>query len=563
VFTSIAALVGACSAGAEHRSRSNTSATERAALTYQFIPFDQLDPQHVSDGQAIAGQNLLEGMVTPNAAGSDVSPATADSWTVSHDGTVYTFHIRRDAEWSDGTPVTAADFEWTYKRLLAPSTRSSEGLNGANSYRPALGIKNAVSYQQGQINDWSQVGVKALDDAHLQVTLVTANTSFLMGMADVSMVALPRRNIEAHPYSWQTAAQWVGNGPFVVKSWTPNATMVLARNAHYWDRAHVRLRQVIIVSTTPNDPDVVARYKDGRLDIARLDDPRPFEHDEAVSPAVTWHDEYSVQALTLVPSRNPVLLDVRVREAIAMAIDRHDIAKAGLVTPATSLIPRSLPGFEETTGLTEDVSRARRLLADAGYPDGKGFPTLSVMTYKDDPNVRALVASLHRNLGINAVQDIEDPGVWDAKRHQVQPATFAGYFANGFGGILTWRSWVSDTYPPTETELLSLAADDYTHYRVLQAEGTPRAIAEATAFLAAHASSDSRQLAALVQQADTTPDATRATALYKKAAALRQRTFEFIPYGYRAQAYLVRPGISGVHFWSGYYTISFKDVRIG
>jgi ABC-type oligopeptide transport system substrate-binding subunit len=568
VRRSAAALVlllatgAACSSSSKHAATTATAA-QRASITYQFIPFDQLDPQHVSDGEAVAGQNLLEGMVTPNAAGTDVVPATADLWTVSRDGTVYTFHIRRDAAWSDGTPVTAQDFEWTYKRLLTPSTRTSEGLNGANSYRPDVGIKNALAYQQGQITDWSKVGVKALDPAHLQITLVTSHTSFLMDMADVSMVALPRANIEAHPYSWQTAANWVGNGPFVVKSWTPNTTMVLARNPRYWDRAHVQLEQVTVVSTTPHDPDVVARYKDGRLDIARLDDPHPFANDQAVAPALTQDDEYSVQALTLVPSLSPVLRDVRVREAIALAIDRDDIAKAGLVTPATSLMPSKLPGSDATVGFTEDIPRARRLLAEAGYPGGRGFPTFSVMTYKDDPNVRALVASLHRNLGINAVQDAEDPGVWDAKRHQVQPKTFAGYFANGFGAILTWRSWVSDTYPPAQTELLSLAPADYTRVQVLQSEGTTRAIAEANAFLAAHASGESRQFAALAQQADTTPDANQATALYKQAAALRQQTFEFIPYGYRAQTYLVRPGISGVHFWSGYFTISFKDVRVG
>jgi ABC-type oligopeptide transport system substrate-binding subunit len=99
-----ALLAGACSPGLKH------SAKEQA-LTYQYVPFDQLDPQRVSDGAPIAGQDLLEGLVTPDAAGTSVRPATADTWTISQDGTVYTFHIRSDAKWSDGTPVTAQDFE--------------------------------------------------------------------------------------------------------------------------------------------------------------------------------------------------------------------------------------------------------------------------------------------------------------------------------------------------------------------------------------------------------------------------------------------------------------------
>src|SRR6476646_10229937 len=105
VLLLVAALAEGCSSGGKH-------APEPQSVTYQYTAFDQLDPQRVSDGAPIAGQNLLEGMVTPDAAGSGVVPATADAWTVSRDGTVYTFHIRSDAKWSNGTPVTAHDFEW-------------------------------------------------------------------------------------------------------------------------------------------------------------------------------------------------------------------------------------------------------------------------------------------------------------------------------------------------------------------------------------------------------------------------------------------------------------------
>ena len=170
-------------------------------LTYQYTAFDQLDPQRVSDGAPVAGQNLLEGMVTPDAAGTGVVPATADTWTVSKDGTVYTFHIRSDAKWSNGTPVTAQDFEWTYKRLLTPSTSALDTLYGSSSYQTDLGIKNAANFQVGKVTDWSQVGVKALDPSHLQITLEKPNTNFLQGMAYTSMVPLPReepREIPVH-----------------------------------------------------------------------------------------------------------------------------------------------------------------------------------------------------------------------------------------------------------------------------------------------------------------------------------------------------------------------------
>jgi hypothetical protein len=144
----------------------------------------------------------------------------------------------------------------------------------------------------------------------------------------------------------------------------------------------------------------------------------------------------------------------------------------------------------------------------------------------------------------------------------VQPANFVGYFSTGYTGILTWQSWVSNLYPPSQAELLSLKPDDYTHYEVLQARGTARSLSAAANFLDAHASPQSRQFAAVAAKADATANPDRATELYKQAAAIRQRTYEFIPYAYGALVYAIRPNIKGVHLWTGYFTISFKGVSV-
>jgi ABC-type transport system substrate-binding protein len=270
-----------------------------------------------------------------------------------------------------------------------------------------------------------------------------------------------------------------------------------------------------------------------------------------------------VNFLTLVQSRNPALSDVRVREAIALGIGRAEVAKAGpLVTPTTSLVPDSLPGFDASIGFREDIPKARRLMAEAGYPGGKGFPTLSILTTHDDPYVRAVVQTLHRNLGVNAKQEIQDPGVESVTRTEVQPESFVGYFSTAFTGILTWQNWVSNLYSPTQTKLLSLRPDDYTHYEVLLARGTARSLSAADSFLDAHASPQSRHFAAVAARADATASPGRATALYKQAAGIRQGTYEFVPYGYGALVHAVRPSIEGVHLWTGYFTISFKGVSV-
>jgi hypothetical protein len=103
-------------------------------------------------------------------------------------------------------------------------------------------------------------------------------------------------------------------------------------------------------------------------------------------------------------------------------------------------------------------------MAAAGYPGGRGFPALSILTSKDDPAIRAVVRTLHRNLGITAVQNIEDPALLAAKRQVVQPRN-VGYFATEYTGMLTWRTWVSTNYTPTQTQLLSLEPAEYTRYQ--------------------------------------------------------------------------------------------------
>jgi oligopeptide transport system substrate-binding protein len=559
VLVLVAVLPGGCAFGGKKSATPHREAT----VTYQYLPFDELDPQRVSDGQYVAGQNLLEGLVTPDAAGTGVVPATADRWTVSHDGIVHGFHIRSGVKWSDGTPLTAQDFEWSYRRLLSPSTSTREGLTGSSGYPADLGIKNATAYQLGTVTDWSEVGVKALDASHLRISLDAPNPAFLQGMALPSMVALPQKNLKRFPYSWQTAAHWVGNGPFVIKSWKPNSSMVLVPNEHYWDRKDVHLNRVNILATSASDAQVKRQYQRHHVDIAGLADPTGFERDPALSPALTRIHQYSVGFLTLIPSRNPALRDVRVRRAIALGIGRTQVVKANPVAkPATSLVPSTLPGFDARVGFQQNIAEARKLMTETGYPGGRGFPTLSIMTAYDDPSVRALVRTLRRNLGITAVQDIEEIGVYEAKRHEVQPAHFIGYFATGYTGILSWRAWVSSLYPPSQTELLSLKPDDYTHYQVVQAKGTARSLAAAEKFLHAHASPQARRFAAVAARADATANPERATALYKEAAAIRQRTFEFIPYQYKDRVYAIRPGIKGVHLWTGYFTISFKGVRV-
>ena len=241
------------------------------------------------------------------------------------------------------------------------------------------------------------------------------------------------------------------------------------------------------------------------------------------------------------------------------------------------------------TGDSAQEARVREIVTAArSYIDDYSVPLVNAAA-RDDPSARTIAATAEGEARVDAIradfaqlfdaerrtstatarasteaaQDVEDPDVESAKRHEVQPADFVGYFSTAYTGILTWQHWVSYLYPPTQTELLSLKPDEYTHYEVLQAQGTARSLSAASNFLDAHASPQSVQFAAVAADADATASPDRATELYKQAAAIRQGTYEFIPYAYGALVYAIRPGIKGVHLWTGYFTISFKGVSVG
>jgi len=171
------------------------------SLRFEYNNFPIIDPQGVTYGEWLSAAALFEGVVRLNKDGSDVLPAAATSWDASPDKKTYTFHLR-EAKWSDGSAITADDFEWTYKRLLSPSATASGATQGANSYAPGLGIQGAVDFRAGTLKDWSKVGVKASDPKTLVITLAAPNSDFLLGMTQPSMVALPSKNVQKYPSDW-------------------------------------------------------------------------------------------------------------------------------------------------------------------------------------------------------------------------------------------------------------------------------------------------------------------------------------------------------------------------
>ena len=315
--------------------------------------------------------NLFEGLTTTDPKDLSPRPGMAASWTLSKDGLVYTFKLR-DARWTDGKPVTAHDFVYAWERVLNPKM-------GAKYAQQLFYVKNGEDYNKSRITDFSQVGVKALDDRTLRVTLRCPTAYFLDLTSFYTLYPVPRWAIEAHGKDWVKPGKLVSNGPFRLVSWVPQRELVLEKNPRHWDAGRVKLQKVVFLPTDDvntaykqflaGESDWVPQVPTSQINAARR---RPEYY---VTPYLgTYYIRFNVT--------KPPVNDARVRKALSMAVDRESltkfVTKAGEI-PASAFVPTGMRSYEAVKGLGFDVAAAKKLLAEAGYPDGRGFPKVELL----------------------------------------------------------------------------------------------------------------------------------------------------------------------------------------
>jgi ABC-type oligopeptide transport system substrate-binding subunit/DNA-binding SARP family transcriptional activator len=313
---------------------------------------------------------LFSGLVelTPDL---DIAPDLAHRWEVFEDGRRYVFHLRLDARWSDGAPVTAHDFEYTWKRALNPTVQSSIA-------EDFLGLKGGRDYHTGR-TPAGAVGVTALDDVTLAVELEEPIGHFLYLLASAVGFAIPRHVVEAYGEDWSRPEHIVTNGPFRLDTWRPGNTVVLVRNVTYHGRFSGNLARVEL-DLWNGSGESLGLYEQDQHDFYYWIGPETSEearqrhlHEYVTAPHASSYYE-------VFDTTRPPFDDVRVRQAFTHAIDRQALANVGLrsgASPATAgLIPPGLPGHAANIGLAYDPERARQLLAEAGYPDGQSFPVI-------------------------------------------------------------------------------------------------------------------------------------------------------------------------------------------
>ena len=395
------------------------------------------------------------------------APVVAKSWDVLEGGRKILFRLRDDVTWSDGKKVTARDFEYSWKRLLDPKT--------ASEYAYILfDIVNAEAFNQGKITDASLVGVKALDDFTLEARLKQPASYFLA--ITTFEVTYPQRQdiIERFGTKWTEPGRIVTNGPFLLHSWKHENEIQLRPNPSFFlGKPAIEKVEMFMVKEKTT---ALAMYEQGQLDfidnthsIPIFDKPRLTK-----SPGFKAVPQLRGYYYGFVTDRKP-FDDVRVRKAFSMAIDRTVFPKVlhGGEQPATSWIPPGMPAHNPRIGLTYNPAEARRLLKEAGYPDGKGFPQVTLGYNTDDEDHKIVAEAIQgmwkQNLGVLVRLDSQEWKVYLKKLKTDPPHVFRlGWGADypdpdNFMKLFTSLSGNNDTRwkNPRYDQLLDLAAREF------------------------------------------------------------------------------------------------------
>ena len=373
-----------------------------------------LDPARVTgtpEGRVI--RCLFEGLTVKHPETLEPLPGMAESWTISDDGLVYTFNMRRGAQWSNGDPVTAHDFVFSWERFLHPMTAAEYAYQlwyvvGAKEYT------TQVDDDGNPVNDFSTVGIKANSDYELQVTLQNPTPFFMDLMGFYPLFPVNRRNIEEAKERWPDdwEIKWlqpeniVTNGPFTVEYRRVNDRIRFRKSETYWDKDNVALETIdcLAIEAAGTALNMYITGEAHYLPNVPINIVRDLLPREDFNPA-PFLGTYFYRVNTTKPPFN----DKRVRRALALTIDRkaicEKITKAGQ-SPATALVPPGMPGYKTVSMGPPNVAEAKALLAEAGYgPDGSPFPSLEIHynTLESHRDIAEVIADSWRvNLGIDA-----------------------------------------------------------------------------------------------------------------------------------------------------------------
>lgn len=434
IFIYLTIVLLACSNGNSHKGvifRMNNE-TEIQSLDPAKI---QGEPEH----RVISA--LFEGLMTPDPKTAEPICGLAERWTLSDDNLTYTFFLRK-SNWSDGVPVTAHDFEFGMKRLITPAT-------GAK-YAPMITdfVKGAAAFYHGHL-PIDNVGIRALDDYTLQIELASPTPFFLELLTHYTYFPVPKHRVEALGDNWVRELELVSNGPFKLVKWRINHRIDVTKNEHYWDAENVGLDGIRFYPIE-NANTSYTMYMKGELDW----EPKPST--AMISELILRDDYHQSPAFAttyiLFNNQRAPFDDVRIRKALSLAINRKALTENVLQdgSPPSTLFVPPLHGYNPPPAVEQNVDEAKRLLAEAGYPNGAGFRAVVYLYNTADRNriiAEYLQNEWKKNLNITVQLRNEEWKSYLANRDQLNyqmarggwvgdyrdPSTFLNIFRSNSG----------------------------------------------------------------------------------------------------------------------------------
>jgi len=417
-----------------------------------------LDP---SLNNAVDGGNYIlcafEGLTTIGKDGTIV-PGAAEKWETSTDGLVWTFHIRKDAKWSDGKDVTANDFVYSWKRTVNKDT-------AADYAYYIYFVKNGEKINAGEA-DVNTLGVKAVDEKTLEVTLENACPFFTEIVAFPALVPQREDIVTKDATKWALNPEtYVGNGPYKLTSWEHDSKITFEKSETYWDKASIVAPKIEWYLMNDQNA-ILSAFKNGQVQYAKNIPTDEFAAEKAAG-TLKILPLLGTYYVDLVNSKPP-FDNPKIRKAFSLAVDRNYLVekvKKGGETPASGFIPYGIadvkqePDFRTTAGeyistkaedYDKNVAEAKKLLAEAGYPDGKGFPKTTFGLNSGsghEPVAEALQQMWKEKLGVevevlaqewNVFQQSRKDGVYNINRNgwigdYMDPSTFMDIFTTGNG----------------------------------------------------------------------------------------------------------------------------------
>jgi oligopeptide transport system substrate-binding protein len=462
---SLATLAGLLFSSGCLKRESAVAHGNREQVLHRGIGYEvsELDPHLVvgiAEGDVLRA--LFEGLVTEDPVDLHPVPGVAERWEVSPDGIAYTFHLRADAKWSDGTPVTARDFVASFRRIL------TAGL-GAEYASMLYILQGAEAFHKGAVSDFAQVGAVAVNERTLRLTLEHPAPYFLALLMNPPWLPVPLATIEKSGPAYQRGNPWtrperiMSNGPFRLRKWSQNQVIAVEKSPTYWDAAQVRLNAIRFYPVESVDAEE-RMFRSGQL---HLTDSVPISKIEAYrrdSPHLIRSDPYLATYFYRLNVRRAPFTDARVRRALGLAIDREAIVARvlqGGERPAHAFTPPGTAGYTPHAQMPSDFAAARELLKDAGYEGGKGLPVLELL-YNTSENHRLIAETVQemwrRELGVDVrLVNQENKVILAARRagdfqvlrsswvgDYIDPATFLEIFRSDSGNNYT--GWASAEY---------------------------------------------------------------------------------------------------------------------